>query len=178
MPAGSAAKRYAQAAAAIVTRAETWPQWRQDLETVASTLREGPLLAILRSPTVAAQRKFFMLDQVFGQRVAPEVVNLLKVLVRRGHIATFPEVQRWFVELADQAQRIERFTVTSSVPLTDDAREGLRRRLELDGSQVIVTEQVDPEIIGGLVIRHRDLVQDYSIRGRLEALRDRLAAAS
>ena len=37
-----------------------------------------------------------------------------------------------------------------------------------------LTEEVDPAIIGGLVVRQGDIIQDYSIKARLEALRERL----
>ena len=102
----------------------------------------------------------------------------LELLGSRCCIGLFADVQHRFLELADAAEGIERYTITTAVPLTDDLRGAVRQRLERDGRQVVMTEQVNPDIIGGLMIRHNDLIQDFSVRGQLEVLREQLAAGS
>ena len=91
----------------------------------------------------------------------------------------------WFDELADRARGVRRVTVTTAAALTESQRERLlqrlagavrarpRRRVWREGT-VELTEEVDPAIVGGLVVRQGDIIQDYSIKARLEALRERL----
>ena len=122
MPAGSAGKRYAQAAAAIAQQAGTWSRWRQDLTIAAAALRDDRLLAVLQAPRVSLARKSAILAALFGEQLATETIHLLQLLVRRRRIALFAEVHRWFLELADRAEGIERYTVVSAVPLAEDER--------------------------------------------------------
>ena len=178
MPAGSAGKRYAQAAAQIARQAGNWARWRQDLAAIAEVLQDESLLAILQAPRVGLTRKLELVDSIFGGTLTAEAMNLVQLLIRRRRIGLVADVQRWFLELADVAEGIERYTITTAVPLTDDLRGAVRQRLERDGRQVVMTEQVNPDIIGGLMIRHNDLIQDFSVRGQLEVLREQLAAGS
>ena len=178
MPAGSAGKRYAQAAAQIARQAGSWARWRQDLAAIAEVFQDESLLAILQAPRVGLTRKLELVDSIFGGTLTTEAMNLVQLLIRRRRIGLFADMQRWFLELADVAEGIERYTITTAVPLTDDLRGAVRQRLERDGRQVVMTEQVNPDIIGGLMIRHNDLIQDFSVRGQLEVLREQLAAGS
>ena len=178
MPAGSAGKRYAQAAAQIARQAGSWARWRQDLAAIAEVFQDESLLAILQAPRVGLTRKLELVDSIFGGTLTTEAMNLVQLLIRRRRIGLFADMQRWFLELADVAEGIERYTITTAVPLTDDLRGAVRQRLERDGRQAVMTEQVNPDIIGGLMIRHNDLIQDFSVRGQLEVLREQLAAGS
>ena len=178
MPAGSAGKRYAQAAAQIARQAGSWARWRQDLAAIAEVVQDESLLAVLQAPRIGLTQKLELVESIFGDTLAAEAMNLVQLLIRRRRIGLFADVQHWFLELADVAEGIERYTITTAVPLTDDLRGAVRQRLERDGRQAVMTEHVNPDIIGGLMIRHNDLIQDFSVRGQLEMLREQLAAGS
>jgi F-type H+-transporting ATPase subunit delta len=64
------------------------------------------------------------------------------------------------------------------VPMPDDLRERIIARIHQEtGSEVDLSETVDPEIVGGLVLRVGQSVVDGSVRHRIEELRERLRAA-
>jgi F-type H+-transporting ATPase subunit b len=66
--------------------------------------------------------------------------------------------------------------VTSALPLTDDEKEAVKADiLSKLGSQATVTYRVDPNILGGLVVRVGDKVVDGSVAGQLESLRQSLS---
>jgi len=68
--------------------------------------------------------------------------------------------------------------VTSAVALTDDEKRDVEQKLrEITGGDVILNTSVDESIIGGLVVRIGDRLIDGSTRGRLVALKERLAEA-
>ena len=70
-------------------------------------------------------------------------------------------------------------TVTSAAPLEADELKAVRRRIEeLSSGKVEMTAQVDPSILGGLIIQLGDQLIDGSVRGRLERLRNQLAAGA
>jgi F-type H+-transporting ATPase subunit delta len=192
----SAAKRYAEAAAGLARQDGSWDTWRQDLHTLSQALQDGRLLQALQNERVPAERKRQVVDSLFQGRVSPGARNLLLLLIRRRRLELLGDVGSWFDELADRARGVRRVTVTTAAALTESQRERLLQRLagasgspapapgrgagggessRLAGRGAVeLTEEVDPAIVGGLVVRQGDIIQDYSIKARLEALRERL----
>ncbi len=69
--------------------------------------------------------------------------------------------------------------MTSAIPLVDDLRAKVVARIrEQTGKTPEITERVDPDIIGGLVLRVGGVVTDASVRGRLDGLRRSISDAS
>lgn len=172
----SAGKRYAEAVAGIARQENSWEQWRRDLALIQESLATPELRLALESPRILPERKQRMLAESFGGRVAPATLNLLKVMAQRGRLGVLSDTIVWFDEIADRTLGVRRFTVTTAAPLTDSQRETLRTRIggETGAGQVILTEHVDPAIIGGMILRHEDIISDFSVKSRLDALRDRL----
>ena len=170
----TAAKRYAEAIAGIARAAGTWQQWRDDLRTVGEAAGTPALRDVLASPSLAPEVKQGLLERALTDGVTPETRNLLGVMARRNRFDLLPDVAGWFDEIADRALGVQRVTVTTAAPLTDDQRQRLRDQLAGPSGEAVITEQVDPEILGGLVVRQGDVIRDYSVRARLEALRERL----
>ena len=70
---------------------------------------------------------------------------------------------------------LQRLAGASGPPATGPRAGGRGRRVGAAGRGAVeLTEEVDPAIVGGLVVRQGDIIQDYSIKARLEALRERL----
>lgn len=169
-----AARRYAEAIAGIARQAQSWDQWRRDL-AVLGKLTEDPIIQLrMASPRFSHQQKQAMVRDAAGDAISDEARSLVGLMARKGRLDLLPQVLTWFDELADRAQRVKRYTVTSAVPLSADQRSRLQQRLAQPGDQVVLTETVDPEILGGLVIQHEDIIRDYSVRARLEQMRRRL----
>jgi ATP synthase F1 delta subunit len=88
-----------------------------------------------------------------------------------------PAVAAHFGRLLDESRGIVAATVSSAAPLDEDEEAAIRSRVEArTGREVRLTSEVDPELIGGLVVRVGDQWIDASVRGRLERLRDQLVA--
>jgi F-type H+-transporting ATPase subunit delta len=187
----SHAKRFAEAIAGLARQEGSWDAWRRDLDVLAGTLADRRLATALESERVAPDRKRELADATLGGQVSPGARNLVLVLARRRRLELLPDIVTWFAELADRAQGVRRVTVVTAAPLTDDQRARLRQRLAgapgapgVPGApggapppgarEVQLAEEVEPAILGGLVIRQGDVIQDYSVKARLEALRERL----
>jgi F-type H+-transporting ATPase subunit delta len=178
-----AAKRFAEAVAGLARQDGSWDAWRRDLSTLAAAAADRRLVLSLESQRVAVARKRELIEGAFGGQVSPGARNLVLVLARRKRLGLLPDLLSWFDQLADRAQGVRRFTVTTAAPLTDEQRARLRQRLAAGGAavgaaasgpEVQLSEELDPSLLGGLVVRQGDIIQDYSVRARLEALRDRL----
>jgi len=107
------------------------------------------------------------------------VLNLVLLLLRRGRIDLLPRVAREFARLDDLRNGVVNATATSAAPLDPDEVRALTARLQrLTGGRVELTTNVDPSLLGGVVVRLGDRLIDGSVRGRLERLRSRLASGA
>ena len=173
----SAPRRFAEAAFQIATRDGSIESWRRELEEAAATA-EGQLMEVLANPALALDERLKAADGVFAKLSQP-VRNLIFLLVRRHRIEQLPRVVAEFVRLDDRAQGITHASATSAAPLTDLELRALTARLEqMTGGRVALATDVDESLLGGLIVRIGDRLIDGSVRGRLERLRNQLAAGT
>lgn len=109
----------------------------------------------------------------------PFVANTLRMLIDRGRIAELPEIAAAFAARVSEAEgRLEVEAVTA-IPLPDDLREQIVSSIqEKTGRSVDLSESVDPDIVGGLMLRVGETVVDGSVRSRLDQLRRELTTVS
>ena len=128
---------------------------------------------------VGREAKAAVLRKAFGGRSSDLFVNFLVVLNNHDRLDLLRPIQRTYRELFDErAQRI-RVHVRSAVPLPDDQQQRLRDELRqtFHRDPILVTE-VDPDLLGGLVVRVGDWLYDASIRTRLANLKNDLIERS
>ena len=107
------------------------------------------------------------------------VQNLIQLLLKRGRIEQLPRVAAEFRRLDDRRLGITHATATSATALTPDEVRALTARLEQStGGRVELRVEVDPSLLGGLVVRIGDRLIDGSVRGRLERLRNQLISGA
>lgn len=111
-----------------------------------------------------------------ADRLSPLTINLLQVLIDRSRLEDLAPISASFAErVADAEGRIP-VELTTAIRLPDDLRAQVAARIqEQTGKTPEITERVDPEIIGGLVLRVGGVVTDASVRGRLDGLRRSIA---
>lgn len=139
-------------------------------------LRAHPqFAAVLASPLVSPADKDRILVETFEGRAAPTVVRFLRVLNRHGRLTSLAAVTRAARALWDRKQNRRPVLVRTAVALDEAQQAALRDRLAgMLGATPLVRLEVDPALIGGLVVQVGDDVYDTSIRNRLEQLRQRL----
>jgi F-type H+-transporting ATPase subunit delta len=175
----STARRYAEAAFEIAMRDETLERWRAELDIAVGLAGDRRALAVLANPSISVERRAAALQEVVADRVSQPVLNLLQVMLRRGRIEDLSRVATEFRRLDDERQGIVHATVTSATELTQDEISELTARLERSiGGRIALEVEVDPSLLGGLVVRVGDRMMDGSVRGRLERLRNQLLAGA
>jgi F-type H+-transporting ATPase subunit delta len=175
--ASSAAKRYAQALFSLGKERGTLDAWQGDLTLLTNVVQNEQVSTYLTNPSVAADRKLATLDAALGANVQPETRNLAKMLIERNRMTLLPEIR----EIFDDEVRAERGVVVANVTtaerLSDPEKDLIREKLEtLTGKTVELAVRIEPEIIGGIIVRIGDQVIDGSVRNKLEKMRSRLVA--
>lgn len=103
-------------------------------------------------------------------------INLMLLLASRNLVHLLPAIADRFQELLDAHNGVSRAEAVSAVPLDDSQRRSVERALaDVYGGEIRLTSRVDPEILGGMVIRIGDKVLDGSARTRLQNMRRELA---
>jgi F-type H+-transporting ATPase subunit delta len=149
----------------------------EELEAIeAEVLRPSPkFAAILASPSVPVLDKDRILTEAFEPTAMPTVVKFLRVLNRHGRLALLGSVIRQARATLDKRQNRKPVTVRSAVPLDEGQQAAVIDRLaQMVNATPVITLEVDPSLIGGLVVQVGDDVYDASVRTRLERLRGRL----
>ncbi|MEA2623039.1 MAG: F-type H+-transporting ATPase subunit delta [Chloroflexota bacterium] len=173
------ARRYAEAAFEIAERDGTLDAWLAELETAGEILGEPEVARLLANPAVPVAARAEAIRRALGDRLSEKARNLVLLLLRRGRIDLLPQVAQEFRALYEKRAGIVRATVISAAPLAEDEQRALRERLgQMTSGRVEMTVEVDPAILGGVIVRLGDRMIDGSVRGRLERLRSRLAAGA
>ncbi len=147
-----------------------------ELAAFAKVLETEPRLRlVLFSPEVERDRKEALVKDLLSGQVSELFLRFLLVLIKANRQNLLPEILGQYEQLLDQRLGRVRARTTTAVPLPDDLREQLRQALAraLD-AQVELSTDVDPEILGGLVVRVDGKVYDASVRHRLEMMRETL----
>jgi F-type H+-transporting ATPase subunit delta len=148
--------------------------WLKSLRQVERRLRENELVAIIDDLSFPLEAKKDRLRPVLGD--APmSVVNLVYAMAAAGDLHCLERVVEDLELHVARAGRGLLGMVRSAVPLTAEEKTRLEKSLvSRFGDELVLTYELDPSIIGGLVVRVGDLVMDGSVATKLSALRDEL----
>ena len=170
--ADAAARPYADALYIAASDAGLLAECNRDLAAFAQALAGSrDLHRALANPAFPAESKRRVLASMTagGQ---PLVASFLNVLIDHGRLDLVADAQDAFAARYGREQNELSVQLTTAIPIDDAQADGLKRRLEeATGQSVSIRRSVDPSIIGGVVLRVRDLLVDASVRRRLDGLR-------
>jgi len=171
------AKRHAQAVFQIALEKEEIEKWQADLETIAESLRNPELVALLENPKLRFSEKEKVLQSILTG-ISPTAMNLVYFLVAKNRLRIVEDLVIEYQRLVNAYYGRETAEVVTAVPLSNEEKERLQKRLAtITHKEVVITTQVDPDIMGGLVAKVGDKLIDGSVRTRLQELRSGLIEA-
>jgi F-type H+-transporting ATPase subunit delta len=137
------------------------------------------LREVFFSRVIGREEKIRLIDQAIAPRTSPLVANFLRVLVRHDRLELIAPIVREARLRQETRAGKQRVQVKTALPLSDQARQRVRQRLaDSFRFDPILETQVDPSLIGGIVIRVADTVYDSSLATRVAQLRDRIQQRS
>jgi F-type H+-transporting ATPase subunit delta len=171
---GSVPRRYAKALLAIGIEKKTTDRLGEELASMAAAVEiSRDLRTVLSNPSIElAARRGVLYEITSRLALSPMVKNLLSLLLERGRIHRVPDISREFRRLADEEAGRIRAEVRSAKPLGEDVMTRLKGAVEgATGKKVELTRHVDPDLLGGVVLRIGSKVYDGSIRAQLNRLK-------
>ncbi len=165
--------RYASALYDLASESGKVTAVESDLAAIGQAISESADLAgLIRNPRVTREAAATAMTAV-GQllKVSPLTQNFLGVLAQNRRLAALPDVVRAFATIAAAARGEVSAEVTSAHALSAAQLGALAEKLKArEGKDVKLTAKVDPELLGGLVVRIGSTQIDSSIRTRLNTL--------
>src|SRR5205085_8009357 len=142
-------------------------------------LGENPTFAaFLADPGIGAAERTAVLEKVFRGRASPLAMNFLLVLNNKGRLRLLRQIAEAYGALLDEQNGKVEVDVTVARKLGREQLGEVKEKVsQALGKDAVVHQYVDPEIIGGLVLRVEDRLIDASVRYQLEAMRERLLSA-
>jgi ATP synthase F1 delta subunit len=173
------ARVYSQALFEAAKDAGKLDEVREQLGQFADALDENRELAVFFfSPYFSsAEKRDGIRDAVSGAE--PELVNFLELLAEKHRMPAIFRIRRELDRLWAQENRQLEVELTSAVELDPEIAERVGDEIaKQTDRKVELSTNVDPDVLGGLVLRVGNMVLDTSIRTRLERLRREIARAA
>ena len=175
---GAVAKRYAQALFALAQERQEIKKVESELLALKETIEQNPdLKAILYHQLISGDEKKKLIEQLFVNLSLTTLHFIYLVFDRRRDKHLEDMISVYHDMCMEMEDRITA-EVTTAVAMSPENKAALIAKFTaLTGKKVDLQEEVDPSIIGGIVVTIGDKVYNGSLASRLEALRMSLAKA-
>ncbi len=166
---------YAGALFEIGTEKGILSQIEDEFELIIELVSDPDLMFFLDAPVISQEAKKSFVEKIFSGKLSDEIIGFLKVLIDNDRQSLINDIYSSLIELIDESNNRQRVKVKSSVKLEDNTLKLIKSTItEKLGKEIIVDEEVDEAIIGGVIIEIDDRVIDGSIANNLKNMRDRL----
>jgi F-type H+-transporting ATPase subunit delta len=147
----------------------------RDLGEFADAVVATPeLAAFLANPQVEPATKVSVVGEL-SEGADAFVHNFLRLVAEKGRASQIPGIRDEFQALVDRAQGRVAVELTTAFELSDEEAASIVAQIEKSsGRTVEATRNVDPELVGGMILQAGSLRVDASVRGRLQGLRHQL----
>ena len=172
------AEVYARALFEVASDQDVLDDMRDQLGQFTDALEENRgLMQFFFSPYFSSQEKKSALDKAV-EGAHPAFMNFLQALIERHRMPVIFRIRERFDHLWEEERKLLPVEVTSAISLDDKIVQQIGDQVgEQTGRKVELSSRVDPEILGGIVLRVGNVILDASILNRLEQLRKQVAQA-
>ncbi|MCB1691630.1 MAG: F0F1 ATP synthase subunit delta [Pseudomonadales bacterium] len=166
------ARPYARAAfSRALDETDGLAKWSRMLALLSAALDAGIVQDALADPRLTTEQEAKLLIDILGDELSGEGSNFVMILAENGRTTLLPNIAELFEHFKAQHEKTMDVLVTSAFEVTqadqDKLAEALTKRLQ---KEIKLSAEVDPSLLGGVIIRAEDTVIDGSVRGKLGKL--------
>jgi F-type H+-transporting ATPase subunit delta len=171
---------YAAALMSVAQSHDIADQVGEDVRALLNLMQSEQLRNFLANPFVQAEDKKAVLKQIVGEGTNPYLRNFLMLLVDRRRILLLEPICQQYLALLRQLNQTVLAEVTSAVELTEEQQQAVREKVKAmtNAREVELETKLDPDLMGGVIIKVGSQVVDASLRGQLRRLSLRLVSAT
>lgn len=143
-----------------------------ELRQVGAILEENPAYGrFLATVSVSKEERCHALEEAFGGRVRPYVLNFMKLLCENGYMACFPGCIKEYIRRYNEDEGIVEVCAITAVAMSSSLQDALREKLQqLLGKTVELTCRVDKTCMGGVRLELPGRQLDGTVKSRLDTL--------
>ncbi len=173
MSVGRIAIRYATPIIELAEEKKILDKVKTDMESFLNVCEENRDFALmLKSPIIPHQRKADILKKIFEGKVDDLTLQAFDIVTRKNREDLLENIAEEFLHLYNVKKGLAEVSVTTSIKLDADMRKAFERLAkEVTGKDPILKEVVDPEIVGGYILKLGDRQIDESVSGQLKELK-------
>jgi F-type H+-transporting ATPase subunit delta len=174
---GRLSRRYTRALFQLARETGAEEKIGREMEQFFSIYRGSDLEKVLINPAFAAgTRKEILTQVVQSLQLSPLTIKFLSLLLERDRLLELAGIVSCYRRLLNEAKGRVEARVVSTGALDASEVEQLRERLRgLAGKDVLLQQETDPSLLGGLLIELEGKIYDGSIRTQLEKMKQRIA---
>jgi F-type H+-transporting ATPase subunit delta len=164
---------YTDALMSLAKSANLVDEFGTNCQTLLELLDSSPeLCGILTNPIVKGVDKKAILTKVVGNTLHPFMVNFLMILVDRRRIGSLAGICLRYQAALRKMKGIVLAEVTSAIALTDAQTQSVRERVQgmTEATSVEIVTKIDPDILGGVIIKVGSQIIDSSLRAEIRRL--------
>ena len=167
-----AAQRYAKAILSLALEQNSEVDVYNDMSLIADTIEESnDLQLLLTSPVLKSELKRETLHLIFKGKISGLSSGLMDLLIDNKRLSNLKEVSKKYIESFDSLKGKQVAKVTTAVPLTSELNLQVSNKVkEITGKEATIENIVNPEILGGFILRIGDVQYDASIANKLQVL--------
>ena len=170
------ARPYALAAFDEAQRLSALPIWSDMLQSLSDAIQNEQVRALIVNPRVPKVQMENLMLAFGGTKLSVAQSNFIRILLENHRLILLPEIAAIFEMMRAEAEKIVDVVVTSAFDLSESQKQKITTALKMRIQREIRLDcKVDPELLGGVVIRAGDRVIDGSARTRLSELANALA---
>ena len=177
MTEGKLSRRYTKALFQLAREAGQEEQIGRQVEEFYAAYSSTELEKVLTNPAFAVDARKKILAQVIqGQQLSALTAHFLALLLERDRLGHLPGIVSCYRRLLNEAKGLVEAKVVSAGALEAQMVESVRERLRgISGKDVVLQEETDASLLGGLLIELEGKVYDGSVRTQLEKMKQRVA---
>jgi F-type H+-transporting ATPase subunit delta len=171
-----AGKRYAKAIIELAQEEKVVDKVLENFSTIYSTISNNKdLKQLLSSPLIEVSKKESILLEIFSATQSL-VQKLIKTLATNNRIELLQHVSKEYIDLYNAINHIQSATVITAVEMNKAVEDKIQNKIkEITGYTANLTNQVDESILGGFILRLKDLQYDASVSGSLNRFKRQLS---
>ena len=165
--------RYAKAILNLAKDNKIEAEVNNDMKLISETIAESnELQLLLKSPVTKASDKRNVLTAIFGEKINSVTKGLFNLLEENKRIIMLPSVAKQYSIIYDFDKNIQVAKVTTAVALTSDLEKKIQDKIvAITGNSATIENVINPDIIGGFILRVGDVQYDASISNQFKELR-------
>ena len=165
---------YAEAAYKIAVESNATSLWADNLMILSEVIKDAEVKAIIASPRVDDKKSLSFLNS-FLRKDDTSFSNFLSIMINNKKIYFLDEVYKLFNDMLLNDQEITVAEVETAFALTELQKENLSKTLmKQHAKKVQIKEIINQDLLAGIKISVNNEVTDYSIRNKLNLMKEQI----